>query len=74
MPAKLAEPESPGPGLIRRVRNAGTCRGKRRQLVLSDTWRQEWSALDETGDGLWSIDVDAVLLARLDDRDFKLRG
>jgi putative transposase len=74
MPAKRAEPESPGHGLVRRVRNAGTCRWKRRQLVLSDTWRQDGSALDETGDGLWSIDVYAVLLARLDDRDFTLRG
>jgi hypothetical protein len=74
LPAKLAEPEYPGPCLVRRVSNAGTLRFKRRQLCLSDTLLQEGMALEETGDGMWSIYVDDVLLARLDERDFKLRG
>ena len=74
MPATLAEPEDPGHGLVRRVRNAGTCRLKRRQLFLSDTLRQEWIAREETGDGIGSIYFDDVLLARLDERDVKLRG
>jgi hypothetical protein len=74
MPAKLAEPEYPGPCLVRRVSNAGTCRFKSRQLCLSDTLLQEGIALEETGDGRWSISVYDVLLARLDERDFKLRG
>jgi hypothetical protein len=74
MPAKLAEPDDPGPCLVGRVRHAGTCRLKSRQLFLSDTLLQEWIALEETGDGLWSIYFYDVLLARLDERDFKLRG
>ena len=74
MPATLAEPEDPGHCLVRRVSNAGTFRFKSRQLFLSDTLRQEWIALEETGDGRWSIYFYDVLLARLDERDFKLRG
>jgi hypothetical protein len=74
MPATLAEPKYPGHSLVRRVRNAGTCRFKSRQLFLSDTWLQESIALEETGDGLWSIYFYDVLLARVDERDFKLRG
>ena len=74
MPTKLAEPEYPGHCLVRRVSNAGTFRFKSRQLFLSDTLLQEWIALEETGDGLWSIYFYDVLLARLDERDFKLRG
>ena len=74
MPATLAEPEAPGHGLVRRVSNAGTLRFQSRPRFLSDTLRQEWIALEETGDGLWSIYFDDVLRARLDERDFKLRG
>jgi putative transposase len=74
MPAKCAEPEYPGHCLVRRVSNAGTFRLKRRQLFLSDTLLQEWIALEETGDGLRSSYFYDVLLARLDERDFKLRG
>jgi putative transposase len=74
MPAKIAEPEYPGHYLVRRVSNAGTFRFKSRQLFLSDTLLQEQIALEETGDGIWSIYFYDVLLARLDERDFKLRG
>jgi putative transposase len=74
MPAKIAEPEYPGHYLVRRVSNAGTFRFKSHQLFLSDTLLQEQIALEETGDGIWSIYFYDVLLARLDERDFKLRG
>ena len=74
MPAKLAAPEDPGHGLVRRLSNAGTCRVKSRQLFLRDTLLQAWVALEETGDGMWSISFYDVRLARLDERDFKLRG
>ena len=74
MPAKLAAPEYPGHCLVRRVSHAGTLRFQSRQLFLSDTLRQEWIALEETGDGIWSIYFYDVFLARLNERDFKLRG
>jgi transposase InsO family protein len=66
MPAKLAEPEYPGHGLGRRISHAGTFRFKSRPLFLSDTLLQEWVALEETGDGMWSICFYDVLLARVD--------
>jgi hypothetical protein len=37
-----------------------------------DTLLQEDSALEETGDGIWSIDFYDVLLARLEERNFRL--
>ncbi len=72
MPTKLSAPAYPGHYLVRRVSNAGTFRFQTRQLFISDTLLQEDIALEETGDGIWSISFDDVLLARLDERDFKL--
>jgi hypothetical protein len=43
-----------------------------RQLCISDTLLPEDIALEETADGLWSISLYDVLLARLDARDFML--
>jgi hypothetical protein len=57
---------------VRRVSNAGTFRFQKRQLFFSDTLLQEDIALEETGDGVWSIYFYDVLLDRLDDRDFRL--
>jgi putative transposase len=74
MPAKLAERAYPGHCLVRRVSDAGTFRFKSRRLFLSDTWLQQRIALEETIDGMWSLYFYDVLLARLDERDFKLRG
>ncbi len=72
MPAKLPEPADPGHYRVRRVSHAGTFRFQTRQLSLSATRLQEDIAWEDTADGSWSIDCDDVLLARLDERDFKL--
>lgn len=72
MPAQLPAPAYPGHYLVRRVSNAGTFRFQTRQLFISDTLLQEDIALEETADGIWSLYFDDVLLARLDDRDFRL--
>lgn len=72
MPAKLPAPTYPGHYLVRRVSNAGTFRFQTHQLFISDTLLQEDIALEETADGIWSIYFYDVLLARLDERDFKL--
>ena len=72
MPTKLPKPAYPGHYLVRRVSNAGTFRFQSRQLFISDTLLQEDIALEESGDGVWSISFDDLLLARLDERDFKL--
>jgi hypothetical protein len=57
---------------VRRVSHAGTFRFQTRQLFISDTLLQEDIALEESADGIWSIYSYDVLLARLDERDFKL--
>ena len=72
MPAKLPAPTYPGHYLVRRVSHAGTFRFPTHQLFISDTLLQEDIALEETADGIWSIYFYDVLLARLDERDFKL--
>jgi len=43
-----------------------------RQRFISDTLLQEEIAWEETGGGIRSISFDDVLLARLDERDFRL--
>jgi putative transposase len=72
LPAQLPAPTYPGHYVVRRVSNAGTFRFQSRQLFMSDTLLQEDIALEETADGIWSIYFYDVLLARLDERDFKL--
>jgi hypothetical protein len=72
MPTTLPPPAYPGHSLVRRVRNAGTFRCQARQRFISATLLPEEIALEETGDGIRSLSFDAVLLARLDERDFRL--
>lgn len=74
MPERVPEPQYPGHFLPRKVSNAGTFRFKHRQLFLSDTLLQETVAMEETDDGVWAIYFYDVLLARLDERTFKLYG
>jgi hypothetical protein len=62
----------PGHYLVRRVSNAGTFRFQTHQLFISDTLLQEDIALEETADGIWSIYFYDALLARLNERDFRL--
>jgi putative transposase len=72
LPAKRPAPAYPGHYLVRRVSTAGTFRFPTRQLLISDTLRQEASALEESAAGLWSIYCDDVRRARLNARDCKL--
>jgi len=52
--------------------NGILARFQTRQLFISDTLLQEDIALEETADGIWSVYVYDVLLARLDECDFRL--
>jgi hypothetical protein len=72
MPAKLPALAYPGHYLVRRVSNADTLRFQTRQLFSSDTLLREDIALAETSDGIRSISFYDVLLAWLDERDFRL--
>ena len=64
-------PQYPGHLLVRRVSKAGTFRFHGHQLFLSDTLMEEDIALEEVDDGVWSIFFYDVLVARLDERDYR---
>jgi hypothetical protein len=66
--------EYPGHFIPKRVTNAGTFRLHRRLVYISDALKQHVVGLEEVGDGIWSIHFGKVLLARLDERDYILRG
>ena len=73
-PARLPPLEYPGHSLVKRVTNAGTFRFKDRLLFIADALKSHHIGLEETGDGVWSIYLGPVLLARLDERDHVIRG
>ena len=71
-PAQLPEPSYSGHLQMRQVSNAGCFRFHTRQVFISDALIKEYIGLEETDDGIWSIWFYDVLLARLDERDYKL--
>jgi putative transposase len=74
MPTTLPEPEYPGHFEKRWISSCGTYKWQGRQLFLSQALHHEWVGFEETDDGVWSIYFYDRLLARLDERDFKLRA
>lgn len=73
-PAQVPGPQYDGHLQVRRVSKAGTFRFNGRQLFVSDTLMDEEIALEEVDDGIWSIYFYDTLIARLDERDYKIRG
>jgi transposase InsO family protein len=73
-PEKLPPLEYPGHLLVKRVTNAGTFRFKYRLLFIANALKQHHIGLEEIDDGIWSIYFGQVLLARLDERDYVIRG
>ena len=74
MPTRLPEPAYPAHHEVRWVSSAGTVRFKKRQFFVSKALVHEHVAFEEVGDGVWSLSFYDVELARLDERDFKLRS
>jgi transposase InsO family protein len=66
--------EYPGHFLVKRVTNAGTIRLKKRLLFLANALKQHPVGLEEVDDGIWSIHFCHVLLGRVDERDYIIRG
>jgi hypothetical protein len=56
------------------VTNAGTIRFKHRILSLANALKHHHVGLEETGDGVWSPYLGAVLLGRIDERTMKVHG
>ena len=73
-PEQLPALEYPGHFLVKRVTNAGTFRFKDRLLFIANALKQHHIGLEESDSGIWSIYLGAVLLARLDERDYIIRG
>ena len=57
---------------MRLVSNAGCFRWHARQIFVSQALAQQWIGLEETEDSVWSMYFYDVLIARLDERTFKL--
>lgn len=73
-PARLPALEYPGHFLVKRVTNAGTFRFKDRLLFIANALKQHHIGLEESDAGVWSIYLGPVLLARVDERDYVIRG
>lgn len=72
--ARLPPIDYPGHFLVRRVSSAGTFCFKHRVLFLAHSLAPHPIGLEEVDDGIWSIYFGQVLLARLDERDDRIRG
>jgi transposase InsO family protein len=73
-PEKLPPLEYPGHFIVKRITNAGTFRFKHRLLFIANALKQHHIGLEEVEDGIWSVYFGRVLLARLDERDYVIRG
>jgi hypothetical protein len=71
-PRQLPQPQYAGYMQVRQVSNAGCFRFWHRQIFISDALIKEHIGLEETDDGIWSVYFYDVLLARLDERTYKL--
>ena len=72
MPAVLPEPEYPGHYEVRYLSKDGNVRFKGHQIFVSQTLGHEHIGLEETADGVWDLYFFDRLLARLDERTWKL--
>ena len=72
MPDALPEPEYPGHYEVRYLSKDGNVRFKSRQFFVSQTLSHEHVGFEEVGDGVWDLYFFDRLLARLDERTWKL--
>jgi transposase InsO family protein len=71
-PKRLPKPQYANHLEVRLVGSAGCIRFKNNLLFVSQTLEKERVALEEVQDGLWNLYFYDVLLAKLDERTFKL--
>jgi putative transposase len=74
LPERLPEPEYPAHCVIRQVRANGILYFRDRSIFLSEVLIGQRVALEEIADGVWSIYFYDLLLARLDERTWEIRG
>ncbi len=73
-PRHLPAQEYPGHFLVKKITTGGTFRFQRRLLFIANSLTHHHIGLEETEDGIWSIYFNTVLLAKLDERDYIIRG
>jgi transposase InsO family protein len=73
-PRCLPPQEYPGHFLVKKITTAGTFRFQHRLLFLAHSLTGHHIGLEETDDGIWSIYFNSALLAKLDERDYVIRG
>lgn len=74
MPSRVAPPAYAGHCIVRRVRGNGILYFRDHQFFLSELLIGKDVALEEISDGVWSIYFYDLLLARLDERTWKIAG
>jgi putative transposase len=74
LPERIPAPEYAGHCRVRQVRGNGILYFRDRAIFLSELLIGERVALEEIGDGVWSIYFYHLLLARLDEGTFQLSG
>jgi transposase InsO family protein len=73
-PARLPAQVYPGHFLVKKITTGGTFRFQHRLLFIASSLTDHHIGLDETDEGIWSIYFNTVLLAKLDERDYIIRG
>jgi hypothetical protein len=64
----------PGHFLVKKIRTGGIFRFQHRLLFIAHSLTHHHIGLEQTDDGIWSIYINTMLLAELDDRDYIIRG
>jgi len=70
----LPPQEYPGHFLVKKITTGGTFRFKHRLLFIANALTDHHIGLEECNTGIWNIFFSNVLLAKLDERDFIIRG
>jgi hypothetical protein len=74
LPARAPTPGVPRPLLVKKITTGGTFRFQHRLLFIAQSLTHHHIGLEETADGIWSIYFNTVLLAKLDEPDYIIRG
>lgn len=73
-PKQLPAQDYPGHFLVKKITTGGTFRVQHRLLFIVQSLTNHHIGLEATDDGIWSIFFNTVLLAKLDERDYVIRG
>ena len=74
LPSQLPDPCYPGHFQVRLVSKSSMFRLHHRPIFISEALVDEYIGLEEVDEGVWSVYFYDVLLGRLSERDYKIRG